>query len=872
MSTNQPGKEASSSQSKPRPSRARSAKSIKAKEVGSTDLQTAKAVSDRTATVRNLLKDLGLREGGIAKLNSDTVVKLGGLLASEGQRSNLIGSMFNAVADTTPEKLDRLVNTMESYAGSSTILETFLTQLGQRNPFLAAEKAQILVLPANDTGTARGASGHVLTGVTYCAYDRDMPTNTTGYLSGKQAITKIFEAFSPDRVTDAAKERVRNRRSSELRKALRELDLETLSLDDLETHPELKDELRSQLLTRNLAVYEELRKAIEQCKSTLSSMVYGGDVLLPGINSLKVGQDPGRQFFGWFEEHFRENPNAPQGIKLAYASISDPDVSLSEAEEAHYMRGLLAYQRVHSFINKGTALAGLVSDLNEYERLALEDPLRMDSKIELARQGLQVTVRSTPTELSIAEFSSVLESAGMVEFRQEMNRRVLSLYRDEFEKALMLFDFVSFDKGTWRQDAQGDSVPMERLRQHLYGAKIGVASRWDGPEKKRAVLGQADFRHIMDAQVLRRLLVEEDKLLNAKPAAEFRAMVEGVVVAYRKAMFLESQLAQYATTPDGASAVTSLSREQVGEALSVWKPVLPIGGGFRPAEVWFDSTKEPKPKLRSIGEIADRMRDRKSHFFPARPLEKHLLRDQYNKFLTEIEQFAEAGLYRPEMDELWREIAAKVADLMPASAHQEIVDRAARVLVNPMVVGGGYFTPERLARRYFFSGEVASLERLAGIESQLDHVCAGYNQAQLGELRARAGRRIDGRLFIGEVGKYNNGFGRLTLAQQSFGEFAGAMKPDAENDSVHFFDPQRLAVALDTLEESYISTEELGKDWIERAKTLCSKSGKPVLDANRFTLVDTPTFRAAQSLMKWHTYYVSREFADAVDRLMPGRS
>jgi hypothetical protein len=872
MSTNQPGKEASNPQSKPRQSRARGAKSVTAKETSSTDLQTAKAVSDRTATVRTLLKDLGLREDGVAKLESDTVVKLGGLLATEGQRSNLIGAMFNAVADTTPKKLARLVNIMESYSGSPTILETFLTQLGQHNPFLAAEKAQILVLPANDTGTARGASGHVLTGVTYCAYDRDMPTNTTGYLSGKQAITKIFEAFSPDRVTDAAKERVRNRRSSELRKALRDVDLETISLDDLETHPELKDELRSQLLTRNLAVYEELRKAIEQCKSNLSSMVYGGDVLLPGINSLKVGQDPGRQFFGWFEEHFKENPNAPQGIKLAYASISDPDVSLSEAEEAHYVRGLLAYQRVHSFINKGTALAGLVSDLNEYERLALEDPLRMDSKIELARQSLQATISSTPTELSIAEFSSVLESAAMVEFRQEMNRRVLSLYKDEFERALKLFDFVSFEKGMWRQDALGDSVPMERLRQHLYGAKIGVASRWDGPEKKRAVLGQADFRHIMDAQFLQRLITGEEKLLNAKPIAEFRAMVEGVVVAYRKAMFLESQLAQYATTPDGASAIATLHREQVGEVLCAWKPALPIGGGFRPAEVWFDSTKEPKPKLRSIGEIADRMRDRKSHFFPDRPLEKHRLRDQYNKFLTEIEQFAEAGLYRPEMDELWREIAAKVADLMPASARQEIVDRAARVLVNPMVVGGGYFTPERLAKRYLLSGEVTSLEQLAGLESQLAEACAGYNQAQLGELRARAGRRIDGSLFVGAVGKYNNGYGRLTLEQRSFAEFAGAMKPTAEPSSVQFFNPKRLAEALDTLEESYISTEELGRDWIERARKLCSKSGKSALDAKGFALVDTATFRTAQSLMKWHTYYVSREFADAVNQLMPSES
>jgi hypothetical protein len=71
-------------------------------------------------------------------------------------------------------------------------------------------------------------------------------------------------------------------------------------------------------------------------------------------------------------------------------------------------------------------------------------------------------------------------------------------------------------------------------------------------------------------------------------------MVEGVIVAYRKAMFLEV-VAEFAATPDGAAAVQSLMRENVGEALASWKPVLPLGGSFRPAEAWYAETKEPKP-------------------------------------------------------------------------------------------------------------------------------------------------------------------------------------------------------------------------------------------------------------------------------------
>jgi hypothetical protein len=67
----------------------------------------------------------------------------------------------------------------------------------------------------------------------------------------------------------------------------------------------------------------------------------------------------------------------------------------------------LAYQRLNSFINKATALGGLVSDLKVYEGLEPNDPLRMDSKMESARRTLQQVIASTPTELSITEFSGM---------------------------------------------------------------------------------------------------------------------------------------------------------------------------------------------------------------------------------------------------------------------------------------------------------------------------------------------------------------------------------------------------------------------------------------------------------------------------------
>jgi hypothetical protein len=837
---------------------------------------------DRAQNIRNLLKELGLNKTGLSKLSDDSVTKLAILLQSQGQRSDLIAAMFNAVAETAPDRyttretltkrLERFVAIVDGYRGSFPILRSFIIQLGQQNPFIAAERAQITVLPEKQNNV-RGASGHILSGVTYMTYDPEVPTSTTGFFSGKQAIVQIFKAWHPERLDEESKRCVRDRRHKQLRKALGEIDLENLTLSEIEASPDVKGEIRSHIISRNLAVYDELRKAIEQCKTHLSSLIYGGDIVLPGLNSLKVSQDPGRQFFGWFEDHFRENENAPIGIKIAYQSIVDEDIALTPEEEAHYLRGLLAYQRVNSFIDKETALGGLVRDLKEYDALTVDDELRLNPAIEKARTNLQAAIQTTPTELSIAEFASMLENAAMVQFRQAMNRRILDSYREEFEAALKLFDFVSFEKDTWREDALGDSVPMERLKRHLYGAKVGVEKSWYGSDKKRAALGQADFRHIMDAQFLKRLIVQEEKLLNAQPIEQFRAMVEGVVVAYRKAKFLEARLTEYGTTPDGLQVVQTLNREDMRDTLDNWKPVLPIGGTYKPAERWFNHTGEPKPTLRTLSEIAVRITDRKSYFFSPTSTHKDEFRDKYMGHIAEIEQFANAGLYRPDMDPIWRTIESKIASFVPTSEHRELLDRAVRLYSHPMVFRSYEVTMATLSRKFLTPQEFKNITTFVEVEAGLTEVCEGYNAAALGELRARLGDRLGANLLEGGVRTLNDGKKQLTLRELSFASFAGAVKaePRYTTHLGEYLNPKLLTAALDSLDESYISTKELGKDWIQRAKTLCSKEGAAVLSNAGYALVDRPTFLAARDVRIWDSYYVTKDLADEVNRLLPSK-
>jgi hypothetical protein len=837
---------------------------------------------DRTEQMRSLLGQLGVSDRALGRLKGEGIAKLAGLCAKQGNTTTLVISMVNEVAKTTPAKLDRLLSVISTYKGSMPILNTFLTMVGNRNPFIAAERSVIQVLPAAEGGVVRGASGHILKGTTYCAFDPEAPNSTVGYLSAKQAITRIFEAFYPERFSEESRQRAHIRRSKAITNELRALSLETLNFQDIESNPDVAEGIRSQLIARNLVVYQQLREAIEHYRFHLASQVYGGNVVLPAVNSLRVASDPGRQLWGWFEDHIKENPNVPQGIRLAFANLRDPDVELSPDEERHYIQGLLAYQRLNSFINKSVALHGLKSDLDVYDALPGEDPLRLDSGIERSRQSVQEKIGSSGDELTMSEFSAMLEQAAMVDFRRRMNTRVLARYGDEFQQALAQFEFVSFDKGAWREDALTESVPMERLKKHIYGAKVGVERQSDSVDKKRALLGQADFKHIMDAQFLTRLVSDPDKLLNAKPVAEFKEMVEGVIVAYRKARFMDGELAKFRETPVGASV--SCNPHDVGESLSEWKPVLPLGGKYRPAEVWALEASDAKPRVTNLGEVAQRLQDGEREVFASgKGKEITALKEQHHKARLAVHTYAQAGLYLPEMEGFWRGIEERVRDFTPISEIEALVDGAARIVAHPMVVSfQGYLPPERdipsmLRKRFLSPSAVNTLKDFVSVKGDIEALTEGSTLGELSELR----RRID-TMNLRHATLYKGGIigigkaRKLSLESKAFSSVVGEQRHQKVSWVVYYDprpntnDPQRrtLKQKVDAIERSTMPLTDLGSAWCDRAKKLCSKEGRAALAAHGLPLVDNETFRASRGLFIGSSR-VTPEFVKIVNELMP---
>jgi|GEM_PF-5965236 len=375
-----------------------------------------------------VLQDAGLSEAGLKKLHFKELYELAHRIKSPNSPfPRLVIRMFNAVATEALKRIKEFTGIISGYAGDQSYLTSFITHMGIDNPFKATRDARIVILA--DSGKKMiGASGRVLKGTMYATYNPERPNETFGHATGIQGLVRIFSEFNKERGL-SLNPKPRPRTDNNIRAALKLIDLQDITLEELTENPELAE--GSELFARNLEVYEALRTAISDYKQQLSSLLYGDSIALEILESIRVDGDPGRKFFGWFEEHFRENPNAPIGLQIAYQSLIDSTVHLSENDEKNYLRGLLAYKRTHTFIKTAPALRGMTEDIEAYEALPAAHPLYGQfPRIALAKTKLQ-SVQSR-TELTIQEYSQLLEQTDLVKFRAAMNALSIEQYGADF--------------------------------------------------------------------------------------------------------------------------------------------------------------------------------------------------------------------------------------------------------------------------------------------------------------------------------------------------------------------------------------------------------------------------------------------------------
>ncbi|MDO8527319.1 MAG: hypothetical protein Q7T03_06515 [Deltaproteobacteria bacterium] len=471
-------------------------------------------------------KHLNLPLSLLKTLDKEGLNLLHALVTHGPRKMQLTLKVLKAVHETSPGREKEVLKKLAVYPGSLAILEGFLMDVRTFDPFVATKVAQVVILPISslpvqsrqrdeNRETVRGQSGHLLKGLVYCVFDPASPPTTIGYFSKRQAVSRPFETFSPDRFDPVRIKKIKERRHKRIRGYEKDI-----TMAELEAFPELIDTIKSPIIARDLTVYRELKEAIRRYKAELESMAYGPDVILSTIKGLKVRTDPGGQIFGWYDRQMEADIEIPEGIRMAIASLRNPDVDLTPNQESFYIAGVLAYQRLHSYISKKAALSGAASDVEEYEKLDLTDPFRNENILS-EKRTLQEAAAQGSDEISVADFSRVLSLAALRNVRRQMNRRHEERYGKDFQEALEYFKSVAFqENGAFHEDVLSEAVPMTRLRQTPLGK----------------ILGRKDFKRVLDTLFLNAVTKGNPEYRQtAMPIAQYREWVDGLVIAYRKA-------------------------------------------------------------------------------------------------------------------------------------------------------------------------------------------------------------------------------------------------------------------------------------------------------------------------------------------------
>lgn len=799
-----------------------------------------------------LEKNLGVRRAAINALDAQGAENFLALIRQGPRTAGLAVRVANAVARTSRARVNEAVEKLVNYRGSLTILEDFLNRIGTDDPFIATERAQVVVLPVSQLPrsavivedaeeeqeiigqheSVRGASGHIITGMIYCAYDSNSPAGSIGFFSKRQAITRPFEAFNPDRFTEEKAKVVRKRREKSY------LDiLSGLALEDLEREPGIVSDSRSPVLLRDFAVYRELQDAIQDYRRQHASILYGDDIKIASPRGLGVRTDAGGSFLGWFERQLEAGKDLPEGILVAYQSIKDPDVHLDAETERDYIRGLIAYQRVNSFISKDAALAGAASDLEEFEGLPSDDPLRLDPRVAEAKRELQEIAVNPQGEIRVTDLGAILSKAGLSEFRSNMNRRTLERFREEYEQALAYFDFLFTEHGHMLEDTLQGSVPMGRLSKTIYGARIGSSGLLTEKDERKPALGQQDFRHVLDG-IFHKVVSRGDdaRLLQSMPVKDFREMVEGAICAYRKAVYLDNCVGESGINADRLDASTLPDDFQ---------PVVPTGRNLRPAETFLEIEKTSGKEVLPLRELIERT--------TCLGLGDSKARAQ----LPQFKAYAEAGVYPSAAEESLRTLHVPATRYVSADEMAEQLEAVREMLESPLV---RIANSTLIGKRYFTNPESLMVELAASFRPKFDELGlqpTPENEALGEKLTKLAGARV---FTGGIVPAAESRRAKLELKSQDIRTFLG----EKQESGLIYFEPETLEKQLEQLQKGYIAADEINEAWFGKAKKACSRAGRATLEAHEMGLVDYETYTTSRLLDPSPLRFVSWRFVKAI--------
>ena len=654
------------------------------------------------------------------------------------------------------------IKIMAEYRGSINMLRNFCTFLECPDPILAARTAQlhfpgtveipsdlIEQVPDLRAGQAerkrhavRGASGTMLVGEVYWAENKNSP-GSLGFFAGIRATLRILETFGGERHKAANLERIRVRRDNALRDEFRK----ALSLDDLISNPRLERILGSPLVSRKLAVYQQLEPIAAQVRADINMALYASSVFGIVARQAEFIDDPGGQMRAWYSKQTQ----LPAAVASALAEYYDQHLDHTPAKETALAKILVGYYRAKVLIADSVIIDPIKRDLEALRSLKQTDPLRQHYEpiIANALPLISQQLKAEGSVLTMAEVAALLQAAPLDELRLELNKVVYSHFEQEILRARSRVRKLFGDKSGWFDDLYRDSIPMARLRETIYGQPLTNGG---------SVLGYNDFAAIKRVLVAAILVPNRDDLLRSIDAQSFKQLIEEFLKASRKLIHYDEIL-----------------RVTKRGDISRFQPV--VRRDLELAEKFVG----PLP----YSEIITRVADRK--LWPRRN------RARADMILSE----ARAGLISPSGLQVAQECASKVKNLTARKEHRDLLAAAQKVAATPLVkpiwsklsdvVGFQYFTPDEVSALQLIADSAKYVEQKL---AQGDKLIA---ERQLAGLRKY--RYIEESHFAA----------KFSLSRREF----SSVFPPERSDAVDIYTPDAIAAAYQAFKSKYVRVTKL---------------------------------------------------------------
>jgi hypothetical protein len=386
---------------------------------------------------------------------------------------------------------------------------------------------------------------------------------------------------------------------------------------------------------------------------------------------------------------------------------------------------------------------------------------------------------------------------------------------------------------------------MKRLRQHIYGAKIGI--KLGTTDTAGPVLGQADFAAIKQYQFLSRVNKSKENLLASMPVKDFQEMICGVVRALRKTEFFEATVVAEESLED-----ETLDRNSFGDFFAEWSPMILSGTQYYLSEqLMLNKGLYPDVEAFDLTELWRRSEDRK--------VGSHAI--HHEQIVSELS----VGLISKNRFKVFKGIEPKVKDYQHRGQYEEEIALAEQLLTHPLVkTTGEHLQLYTLERTYLLPREIPALERLAEKAKEVLPRLSDAKDPRNQELGKRMNRLQYVRTISGgATTPWGDGLQRLNVELRSF----VSSIPCEHQDGVTFYDAEQLETSLGILDNHYVKVDTLGQEWLEELKFFCSSKSREYLRQRGFGLVTNETYGNVRSMGLHRGDYISKGLVDAIAKL-----